>query len=521
MRKHLKVSLLMLGACVAPNAQANNVYGHTFFSVRPQWQSPMPEKITMFRMGDLALARECGWGGAFQVAGFGGQSTDSKKLGRYFAPTDSNVLLVNSATTGVTGLNCDRAINPANFNILRLTGSTPVAFSSTISFRPKQTVYGAGFEWNQYLGWWNDCCERKWWFDISFPVEHVVNDMRFLEVDATTDGTPCGNANANMTQAFCGTQPLVSFAGGTAVTCSDVTGAGVMAFGKICGKRKHTGVADIELKLGYDYVNCETHHLSGYIGGVFPTGNRPKGEWVFEAIVGNNKHFGILTGGLWGFEVWSGCSNNALRFELEVNSRYLFPRTETRSFDLKNRPWSRYMLVYTSADNAAAGVADWGINHFTRDFRIKPHFQHSFNLGLVYNHCAFEGEIGYNFWARQGETARLRSELEPGLAIAAVNATGVATGLVDLVNGIAVVDPAANVTFTDAETAGCLIGLNDIDYNSVAHPACMTHIVYGSLGYHWDWCWPVFVGVGGSYEFSTFNTALNRWLAWGKFGFSF
>lgn len=520
MRKHLKVSLLLLGACVSQNARANDVYGQTFFSVRPQWQQPMPEKITMFRLGgDEALARECGWGGAFQVTGFGGQSTDSNKLGRFFAPTDSNILTVGNTTAAA---NCTFNIDPVHFGIFRITGSTPVAFTSTIAFRPKQTVYGAGFEWNQYLGWWNDCCERKWWFDISFPVEHVVNDMRLTETGATTAGIACGGAPGNMTESFCGTSTLVTFAGGTATTCTDVTSAGSMNFGKICGKRKKTGVADVEFKVGYDYVNCETHHLTGYVGAVFPTGNRPTGEWVFEAIVGNNKHFGVLTGGLWGFEVWRGCSNNALRFELEVNSRYLFQRTETRSFDLKNRPWSRYMLVYTSAANAAAGIADWGANFFTRDFHIKPHFQHSFNLGLIYDHCGFEGEIGYNFWARQGETARLRTDafVDNTAAIAAVSATGPIAGSVDLLNNIAV-EQACFVTYAEAATAGCLIKASDIDYNSVAHPACMTHIVYGSLGYHFDWCWPMFIGVGGSYEFSTFNTALNRWLAWGKFGFSF
>jgi len=68
-----------------------------------------------------------------------------------------------------------------------------------------------------------------------------------------------------------------------------------------------------------------------------------------------------------------------------------------------------------------------------------------------------------------------------------------------------------------------IISQNDLDLSSAAHPCVISHTVYGAAGYYWDnLCFPIMIGLGGSYEFSgRMNTSLDRWLIWGKFGISF
>ncbi len=62
----------------------------------------------------------------------------------------------------------------------------------------------------------------------------------------------------------------------------------------------------------------------------------------------------------------------------------------------------------------------------------------------------------------------------------------------------------------------------DIDFASVANPAVISNIIYGTVGYDFDVCsYPIFAAVGGSYEFPDINTALTRWKVWGKVGVSF
>ena len=62
----------------------------------------------------------------------------------------------------------------------------------------------------------------------------------------------------------------------------------------------------------------------------------------------------------------------------------------------------------------------------------------------------------------------------------------------------------------------------DIDLESATHPYYFSHTFYASLGARWDDReYPLFIDLGGSYEFGCENMILNRWTAWAKFGASF
>ena len=139
MKKQLAL-LMFASFAFASMVDAADVVGHTFFSVRPPFQSPMPEKVSLFR--DRALARDCGWGGAFQVVGFGGRSARAKDLAKYFTFCGKDELVVNS-NGEITEVNRD--VNPLHFNIQYDT-----SFSSKISFRPRQTYAGVGFQYSVF-----------------------------------------------------------------------------------------------------------------------------------------------------------------------------------------------------------------------------------------------------------------------------------------------------------------------------------------------------------------------------------
>jgi hypothetical protein len=505
MRTQFKVmSLVLLGTVMTSSLQANNVVGHTFFTVRPQFQTSMPEKESLFF--DRPLARECGIGGAMEFVVFGGRSTGSKGLAQYFSPTNVNQLIVSSVTTAqtcpggvTTEQNYTRNINPVHFAL-----ATGTSYTSTIQFRPRQSTVGFGFDWKQYLG---RCDCKKWWVEASFPVINVRNDMHLTETMVAIVGpqaigiyTPF----ASMIQAFEGNDFATS-------------STAVLQFGKINGCRQTTGVADVELKLGYDYLNDECCEFGGYVGVVIPTGNKPKGEYVFEPIVGNNHHWGITFGSNFGAEIWSKC-DRTLRFEFETNGRYLFRNTQTRTMDLKFRPWSRYLLVIPScAANPTPGSLDNAVNavnYLTQKVYVKPHFQKDLNTALVYNACGFEAELGYNFWARESEKVSLKTPWVP--SIAAIDVTG-DPACINRLSNIGQDNPGAAVPCN----SGSIIQGYNLDLESAAHPCTISNIIYGSLGYAWDSiCWPVFVGIGGSYEFTSENTSLQRWTVWGKFGVS-
>lgn len=530
MRKYLSLSLIMLGcmgfALADSDNETSDVTGHTYYSVRPLYQSAMPEKVSHFR--DRAGARDCGWDGAIDFTFFGGRTTKAKDLGEYFSICHKNELTVDS-----DGDNLLRDVNPLHFNIQYgdLTGPYQGSFSSVIEFRPRQSVFGFGITYKNYVGY-NDCCEPAWWVEVGLPIYHVRNDMNLKETDVQTTGDLAEGHAKDMTEAFSGT--------------TEYANGDKWEFGKIKGRDKRTGVAEVEVKVGYDYIDCETCHVDGYFGVVIPASRRPKGEYMFEAIPGNNFHGGFTFGTSMGFLAWENCDKQ-IYWEIETHSRYLFRNTQTRSFDLKNRPWSRYMLTIEDRD-AAMNVATAanaeeafnflspGINTFTRKVRVHPRFSWTVNNAFVYESCGFHAELGYGFWARQAEKVKLKDNWEEGPAIAHIDDTSLNLGSLNTAN---IVNRLSNVG-NDNDGAGTqgggtpyrdstdgsdeqvtIIRERDLNLKSAAHPCAISHLVFLSAGYHWDdMCYPVYVGFGGSYEFSAVNTAVNRWTLWGKFGFS-
>lgn len=516
---------LLAVASVATCVHADDVSGRSFFSVRPPYQSSMPERLTLYR--NRAYERCEGWGAALQIVPFGGRSTNNKDLGNYFMFHDKselNVLADNTATdTNPATHPALRDVNPAHFGIV----STDSIFSSHFKIAPKHSFYGVGVTYQHHFG-----CEDRYWVEVSTPIMQVKNNVVIDEEITTAVDNPdldvdvAAEVNTSMAEAFTGVHKLVYVNNAGDVVVSP-NGIG-WNYGKINGSHKKTGLADIELKLGYDTINEETCFLGGYVGLVLPTGTRPKGEYVFEPILGERRHFGFLLGIAAQFELWCGC-DSTIRWVFDGNSRYLLSNRQTRSFDVKDKPWSRYMMVYANHAAAVAEAPTEGINIFTHQVNVKPRFQYNLNSGLIYNHCNFEGEIGYNFWARQAECVKLAcNPWIEGPAFANLTDQGrTTTGLINRAINIGEnfggpTAPNASVNGTDAATyADLQITADDLDLDSAAHPCAMSHIIYLSGGYKFDdFCgcsFPMVLGLGGSYEFSGENTALNRFTIWGKF----
>src|SRR5205814_7945427 len=106
-------------------------------------------------------------------------------------------------------------------------------------------------------------------------------------------------------------------------------------------------------------------------------------------------------------------------------------RTQRRSFDLKNKPWSRYISVYANeeqaqeaADSLDTTLATPGINVFTKSLKITPGLAHNINTAFVFTCRTFEGEIGYNFYAKRSEHAKLACCWVEGPAIKHFNGLG-------------------------------------------------------------------------------------------------
>jgi hypothetical protein len=272
------------------------------------------------------------------------------------------------------------------------------------------------------------------------------------------------------------------------------------------------GLADIEFKLGYQPYASDCMRMYGYAGFLVPTGNRPTASYIFEPMVGNGHHFGIFYGTHLGVNIYD---NNEHHFAtaFDIHTRYLFKAHEIRSFDLKDKEFSRYISTYRSPRQAeiAAATGDVnsgtsGINVFTQPVAVFPGYSFSFLSALVYTNERLVMELGYNFFAKQAESVEI--EWEKKAAIKDVAGRGETNPFRTIKDNVA----CAHVPVDEYME---LLGKN-IDPISAVNQALIQYVFYGTGGYYIRQgdC-PVFLGLGGSYEI-TANTAFNKWTLWAK-----
>jgi hypothetical protein len=513
MKKYVLLSLPLLTVSVVHGGVgcrdcACNVVSHSFYSVRPLYQTASPERLTLFR--DRVHAREeDGWAGALQVTLFGSKTTEPGKLASYFGPSCKPQFTVASAN--VTGAPIYRDIVAEDFNIF--FQSCTEVFESFFCLDPKQTVIGLGVTYKQ--GFYQRKDGNWFWLELSSPLTHVKNQICLRETVMSDGEKLTLDANGSLTEAFMDSSWL---------------------FGRIdpCCQHTETKFADLEIKVGYEWFSSDTSFFESYIGALVPTGNRVTSRLMFEPIVGHNRHPGIICGSTGLFEWWRDdtqeCSAN---FGIDWNTLYLFERVETRSFDLKGKPWSRYMPVYINQAQAqeaailnvegrtaeATLLHTPGINVFTQPLCVSPRFAHTFNAAFFFDCKNTQAEIGYNVFMRSAECVRLTCCWEEGPALRSTRGDG-------YTNRYQTIDAPMN-NCTDFELTYTYYEQNiitecDLDVASAAHPAMMSHTIYGSIGHRWDdRKLPCFCGIGFSYEFGEDNSAVDRWVTWAKAGVSF
>jgi len=494
--------VLLITALVTGNIVAGDAVSQTSLTVRPQFQLGDPLWCSLFH-NDRMMSYECGIHGALEIVPFGGQTTQDWRIGKYFMPFNKCTLLA-AETGAIDTLNRD--IDPLHFNIETIND----AFESIFTITPKQSVAAVGFDYKQALSTRESGCV-KWWLEILTSVVHVRNTICLVENVIDTgggakpgaiglDGAP---VVGNMTEAFMQSN---------------------WNYGKIISGKPltKTRLSDIELIIGWNACHTEMCHYNGYAGVIIPTGNKPQGRYVFEPIVGNNRHIGITYGSNMGFEFWR-CGEHLLRSEIDINGRYLFRNKQIRSFDLYDKSWSRYMETYSSIAQAEAAAASGdessgtsGINVFTQCVKVSPRFSAVVNWGMLYSYCNFEAEFGWNFFGRQAEQVCLNFNTDAALK----DSGGLGQTTIARTIGHQF-DCDANPEITIPVANYKPLTTSDVNIDSAATPATISNIIYATLGYNWDCRRPILLAIGGSYEFSHVNTALQRWTAWGKFAFSF
>jgi hypothetical protein len=193
--------------------------------------------------------------------------------------------------------------------------------------------------------------------------------------------------------------------------------------------RTATGFAELRMELGYDFLETEKCHLGANFQLAAPTGGRRKATFAFDSVVGNGNHWEV-GGGITGhYTFWkSQDETKKAGLYIDLSLTHINNAREQRTFDLCNRPNSRYMLAEKMAPvlyiDAATGNGGTSLVAGPNNVLPVAQFDYLFtpvanltslnvnvrsniqaDLALMFNYTSNNWglDIGYNYWARSAE----------------------------------------------------------------------------------------------------------------------
>lgn len=475
-------------------------------------------KVTEFRPWNEKLRDYCDEEHALDVrfrgSTFYQHSTNKKEIGEYFgignckncftigtrydiqnADRPVSAQLINDETFGV----------PADVDGALMTGfedafqaeSGPHQFHGTVCFNPDQEVYGTRLEFeyahNPHQGFF---------FNAAMPIVSVSNSMNMCIIDDRKVKILEQDA-----PAFPGYEFTIAdyFAGRMSVNAAfdPSDRRDPLTRSKIVCRRKRTGVADLDLTLGYRHHASETYYITGNARLTVPTGNTPKGCYLFEPVVGNGNHVGFGAGLDGGFQAWKSDSC-CMWVEAGLQFKYLFEGQEVRMLGVKGftelPPLAHYMLMSTVHGAPAEGIPLFpAANQLTRGVDVKPGSHLDALLDVSLRMKKFVFDLGYNLYWRADEKVSVRTWEN--------DTYGILHTTLSTSSAVTVED------FIDQKFVNC----ENLDTCAAETPSQLTHKIHADVAYRSMFCnHPTTFGIGGSYEFASKNSALEQWAVWTK-----
>lgn len=289
------------------------------------------------------------------------------------------------------------------------------------------------------------------------------------------------------------------------------------------------GVPGVHFDLGYDMYDTIPWYCAGSLHVVFPTGNRPKGTYVFEPILGANKSWQLGATAIAHYLKQFDDENEFGIYFYAVGT-HLFKSQQERVLSLnRNGPGSQLLLIKKfKSDETGLMSAEREANIYTGTMKVGATFMFDGSLMFQYSRKSLVVDLGYNFWARTPE----RMSKKVGLQLCCDTPFGIKGDTPMEFQSFTgcLASPVQCLNDTDTQSCARICGPTlqddeittfitpgDLNYKSPLHPAAMTHKIFAATGYKSWW----YALVSGQAEFSANNAAINQWGIMLKLGIYF
>ncbi len=396
-------------------------------------------------------------------------------------------------------------------------------FKGEFTVNPQQRQTGLILEAHQDLARFikSDFLEGVW-IDFEFPFIQVENDINVCQFNVFPPAAHC--------------PPPTNCLGGDYKPEDIVQAMNQPAwhFAKMGPKETRFGLGEIKFRFGRAYSNENKDQLIYYAGATIPTAKKNSPEHIFSPFVSNNGHFGFLGGINVQFAINRNLDRYAFCFFGNLETALLLRNHQMRTFDLKGKPWSRY-LHYVKK-NGVPGETIPGVNLLTFHATVWPYNLVDATVGLRVQGGCIEIEAAYDIWGHAKERVHLHPFDTPQqlyrnsenddfqarfVCDFGISGTGIISepGMPDKPrtasrSNISIQAPDDPV-FVPVEP-------RDIDLDSGVAQAAITQALHLSAGLQRHGRgieWLFNVGMFTAYPHR--NGDLNRWGVWGKIGASF
>ncbi len=488
------VTLFATTLCMLVSAEPQEVFSRTFMLTRPaSYNLAMDQQL----WHNFVYSKNGPIYGAFQAIGYYQKSRPNEKNALYFLIDRKSSLLV--AGDAVTDLITTRDIRAEWVNL-------PNDFQGRLSLCPQQTQIGFTLMYNQDLKKFLDVeFLKNWSVGIEMPVIFVENNINLSQYDMQSSGSQPD------------TQPDIKHAFNQVDWC----------FSKIPScKQKLTNVANLKLTIGRAMMNQDFFQLQAYSALEIPIATHHSPEYLFSPQVGYDRHVGIGGGALIQLLLNYHPEKFALTFFSNLEGIFYIRNKQHRTFDLKGKPWSRYMQYVRRNDPPGKTVP--GVNVMTFPTLVRTYGTANYSFGWRINVAPFEFEIGYDLWGHGGERVELRNgppESPFNRCGGGLNDFGIAGSGTILFQDQPVVATSSASTIAqqfEDDLAFVPITYNDIDLCSAQAASALNHTIHASVGLQNLKGNPNFFGGWGFFfEFAQKNSPLNNFGVWFKIGSSF
>lgn len=477
MKKLFIVLLVLIGIYPLCADEHRTYSSRSFMFTKPAYYDIVQEQALWH---DVVYNKHGSMRSGLQVMPFYQQSMSTQRSSKYFL-INKNIELLVSGDGNIDLL-------PVRNVRAEWLGINNANFQGIMSVNPQQQQYGVVIEYSQDLKKWFDFSfVRDMYISIIAPVCSVENN---LHISQTNVANQADTFPQDIIQAF--NQPS-------------------WLFGKIAShSKKRTNLAELKILLGTSYESKDYLQVNYNSILVIPIADKQHPEYLFDPVVGNNHHMGIGAALNIQAPLNKDTSSYAFCFFLDLESTILIRNKQYRTFDLRDKPWSRFLLM-NELDGYEPRTNVPGVNLMTYKAVIKPFNIVDFAMGWRTKTHHAEFEAGWGIWGHGYERIDHIKNFDRLFGIA-----GTKPGTTASRSTISQQAP------NDADNTFVPITPFDLDLQSGANPGALNFRVFMSAGTVIKRDYQDLVAGGGwSIDLPYKNSTVQIWKAWVKLGLTF